>query len=76
MCKSESTFVAVMGKSDQVKTPARQQFKHNFRVTNRTAVFRKLFRFAPHCLNPLGEGGPSTMLLHECMMGMQRESSV
>ena len=76
MCKSENIFVAVMGKSDLVKTPSRQHFKRIYRVTKRTAVFRKLYRFAPHCLNPLGEGGPSTMLLHECMMGMQRESSV
>ena len=34
MCESENTFVAVMGRSDHVKTLSRQQFKQVYRVTN------------------------------------------
>ena len=34
-----------------------------FAHVQRTAVFQKFYRFIPHRLSPLGEGGPSTMLL-------------
>ena len=32
-------------------------------MKKRTAVFQKFYRFIPHRLSPLGEGGPRTMLL-------------